>query len=112
MNPRFDRSRKNLSAALKNLEETVKEKINEAASSGLVSKNSSGDKAAISKLNDEVNRLQNELSELGREAEFLKESNKTLWQRVENFNRQKNELVTAIESDLTAIDEVIKKYDS
>lgn len=119
MNPRFDRSRKNLSAALKQLEEAVKDKIKDSSShhldindsheinAAIIEKN-----ATISKLNDEVNRLQHELSELGKEAEFLKESNKALWQRIESFNHQKNSLVESIANDLKEIKNSIEKYDS
>lgn len=118
MNPRFDRSRKNLSTALNRLEDVIKEKIHEAS---LLADGNAGDdevdakiieqNAMLNKLSEEVNSLQNELSELGKENEFLKENNKILWNRIENFNRQKNDLVTAIEADLVLIHEVIEKYD-
>jgi chromosome segregation ATPase len=112
MNPRFDRSRKNLSAALKNLEEAIKEKVREASLlAGSDADSEVEQQAAINKLNEEVNRLQNELSELGKEVEFLTEKNKILWQRIENFDQQKNDLVIAIEADLALIHEVIEKYD-
>ena len=118
MNPRFDKSRKNLSVVLKNLEEVVKEKIHEASILKVSDQNADEvdakiieQNALIVKLNEEVNRLQNELSELGKEAEFLKENNKTLWHRIESFNRQKTDLVTAIEADLVLIREVMEKYD-
>lgn len=118
MNPRFDKSRKNLSVALNQLENAIKEKIHEA--SLLAAEDIGEDEvdakiaeqtAMINKLSEEVNRLQNELSEIGKENEFLTENNKALWQRIENFTRQKNELIVAIESDLAVIHEVIEKYD-
>lgn len=112
MNRRFDKSRKNLSAALSNLEEAIKEKVHEASLlSGSDADSEVNQQVAINKLNEEVNRLQNELSELGKEVEFLTEKNKTLWQRIENFDQQKNDLITSIEADLTIIKEVIEKYD-
>lgn len=118
MNPRFDRSRKNLAAALNQLESAVKEKIREASllAVGDVGEDEVDAKiieqnAVITKLSGEVNRLQNQLSELGKENEFLTQNNKTLWQRIENFTQQKNDLVAAIEVDLAIIHEVIEKYD-
>jgi len=119
MNPRFDRSRKNLATALNQLENAIKEKIREASllAVGEVGEDEAEAKiieqnAMITKLSGEVNRLQNQLSELGKENEFLTQNNKTLWQRIENFTQQKNDLIKAIESDLTLIHEVIEKYDS
>jgi hypothetical protein len=118
MNLRFDRSRKNLSAALKQLEDVIRNKIKDSHSHDLNISDSEEIDAAIieknaiiTKLSDEVNRLQHELSELGKEAEFLKESNKALWQKIENFNRQKKSLVEAIAIDLKEIKNSIEKYD-
>ena len=110
---RFNQARKHLSAALKNLEEAVKERIHEASlNTELLTTDDESKSVAISRIGTEVNRLQNELSELGQETEFLRETNKVLGQRIENFRQQKNDLVEAMEVDLAAIHEVIEKYDS
>ncbi|MBU6140782.1 MAG: hypothetical protein KGP29_04410 [Proteobacteria bacterium] len=124
MNAKFDRSRKRLSHALKNLEEAIKEKIREAGRNAeMLAVNSDKfcdenhvqfveQNSAINSLKEEVNRLQNELSEIGKEAEFLRETNRALREKIENNRNQKNNLVKEIEDDLARIGEVIEKYDS
>ncbi len=110
---RFNQARKQLSAALKNLEEAVKEKIHEALlNTDLLATDDESKLVAMSRMGIEVNHLQNELAELGKEAEFLRETNKILGQRISIFRQQKNNLVDAVEADLAAIHEVIGKYDS
>ncbi len=123
MNARFDRSRKRLSHALKNLEDVVKEKIHEAGLNAEILAVNSNEfcneshvqfieqTSAINSLNEEVNRLQKELSELGKEAEFLRETNQALREKIESTRHQKDDLVKAIETDLTIIHEIIEKYD-
>lgn len=124
MNSRFDKSRKRLSCALKNLEDVVKEKIHEAGLNAEILGVNSNEfcnethtqfieqTSAFNSLSDEVNRLQKELSELGKETEFLRETNKSLGEKIKNFRQQKNDLTQAIEDDLAVIHEVIEKYDN
>lgn len=110
---KFNQARKHLSDALKNLEEAVREKIREASlSQESLTTNDESKSVVISRIGTEINRLQKELSELGKETEFLRETNKVLGQRIENFHQQKNDLAEAIEVDLAALHEVIEKYDS
>jgi DNA repair exonuclease SbcCD ATPase subunit len=123
MNVHFDKSRKRLSQALKNLEDVVKEKIREAGLNAEilgVNSNEFCDKthaqfieqtSVLNSLGNEVNHLQKELSEIGKETEFLRETNKALSEKIKNFRQQKNDLTQAIEDDLAVIHEIIEKYD-
>lgn len=116
---RFNEARKQLAFALKNLEEVTKEKVRESTlhtkllhADDEIQTRLAEQAEVMDSLQSEVNRLQTELSDLGKETEFLRETNKTLGQRIENFRQQKNDLVKAIEADITTIHKVIEKYDS
>lgn len=115
---RFDKARKRLSSALKELEEITKEKIHEASEQQIkiISDNKDGDEAGLGgryslpayNLSTQVNQLQNELSEVGKEVEFQREKNKTLLDRIQNFQQEKTHLAEAIERDIIEIERIIK----
>ena len=113
---RFDKARRRLSEMLQELEEVVKNKIHEASElqvkivgnddessqinvGGYVS--SSGSLAA------EINRLQNDLSEVGKETEFQKDRNQILIKKITNFQQEKLRLVENIERSIAEIEKLI-----
>lgn len=116
---RFETARKRLSESLKNLESTVKEKFHQAVidSRMLDVAEDSEDSQAITQstiiqnLNHEINKLQKNFSDLGKETEFLNEQNKVLSKKITETRAEKNSLVKAIEADLLKIEEIINEED-
>jgi 5-methylcytosine-specific restriction endonuclease McrBC regulatory subunit McrC len=118
---RFEAARKRLSESLKNLERVVKEKLHQAATESRMLKVGSSEEDSESKLlqqagiiqnlNSEINNLQKNLSELGKETEFLNEQNKALGGKITAFRSEKNSLIDAIEADLWRIEEIITNED-
>lgn len=118
---RFENARKGLSQTLKDLEETIKQKLHENALQGRmigsvseneIKNNQSAllEKATtIENLNQEINNLQNNLLDLGNENDFLIKENKALTSKLTNAISQQSRLIEAIESDLIKIEAVIKK---
>lgn len=120
---RFEKARKRLSGALKNLEEVVKEKLHEASiNATMISVSDDGDSAAhaktveqetiIQKLQSEINNLQNGLSDLGKENEFLNDRSKAMGSKISEFREKTSSLVEAIEADLLHIEEVLENHDN
>lgn len=120
---RFENARKSLSETLKNLEEIIKQKIHESALQGRMISSVSENEiknnqsallektTTIENLNQEINNLQNNLLDLGKENDFLSKENKALTSKLTNSNSQQSRLIEAIESDLVKIEKVIKKED-
>ncbi len=114
---RFETARKNLSESLKNLEKTVKEKFHQAVIDAkmLDIAGDHGDEQALTQstiiqnLNHEINKLQKNLSDLGKETEFLNEQNKVLSKKITETRTEKNSLVKSIEADLLRIEEIINE---
>lgn len=115
---RFEKSRKRLSQVLQNLEEVVKDKIHEASVNGRIINNSGAgleaahnriieQDAIIQNLNDEINDLQKNLSELGLEGEHLTQENKDLAKKLRNFQTNSSKIIAAIEADIIKIEEVM-----
>lgn len=120
---RFEKARKRLSLLLKNLEEVVKEKLHETAINAKMIDiaGNTGDgqqailieqQAIIQNLNAEINSLQKNLADLGRETEFLHERNKALAQKISYLRNEGKSLFEAIESDLVRVEEIIKNHDN
>jgi len=107
---KFEKARKKLSDSLKNLEEVVKEKLQQVANEPKAGdSNSLQDQSSlIQSLNSEINNLQNSLSHLGKETEFLNEKNKILSEKFSKFRSDQSILIEAIEADLAGIEEIIK----
>jgi len=119
---RFEKARKKLSDALKNLEEATKEKIHHASITATMIdiKYDNKDKAVtslaeqlalIKNLNEEVNNLQRNLFEVGKETEFLREKNKSLLDKFDKFRAEGLAFIEAVEADLAGIEQVIENYD-
>ena len=90
---RFEKARERLSEALKNLEEVVKKKFHEEAIySRMIDGDNNGYSVSqsrmieqsqiIQNLNSEINNLQKNLSELGKETDFLREKNEMLIRKI------------------------------
>ena len=115
---RFENSRKKLSQALKNLEEVVKKKLHELAQSKVLNSSQNDEKNLgakiieqdhiIESLNSEINNLQENLAELGKETEFLSAKNKAISERISENKPQQSGLIQALEADLIRIEEIIK----
>ena len=115
---RFEKSRKRLAQVLKNLEEVVKDKIHETAINAKMI-DVSDDIASIANarlieqssmiqnLNEEINNLQKNLSELGKETETLNEENKNLTTKLNKFQKESKKLIESIEADIIKIEEVM-----
>lgn len=117
---RFDNARKRLGSALKGLEEMVKDRLHEAAE--IQSKILSPEEVTsvkkqmrmveqsvtIQNLTNEMSNLENSLSEVSDEAEFLRNQHKDLMKKLDNLYEEKESLVSAIEADLSRIDDIIK----
>jgi chromosome segregation ATPase len=116
---RFETARKRLSESLKTLEKTVKEKLHQAAIESKMLDVSENEEEAqakvvqqetiIQNLNEEINNLQKNLSDLGKEADFLNEKNRTLSEKISDSRNEKKSLLEAIEADLTKIENIINK---
>lgn len=115
---RFEKSRKRLSEVLRNLEEVVKDKIHETAIDSKmidVSDDLSSSaqakvieqEAVIQNLNEEINKLQKNLSDLGNENEFLNDKSKILGKKFDELRNTGRNLLDAIDVELAAIEEAI-----
>ncbi len=117
---KFNNSRKKLSTTLKNLEEIIKEKIHESAidsrmldeSSTPSSMRSLEQNLALEKQSNEINHLQQTLSNLDKEAEFLREKNKILTQKILHFRNQAHNILESANNEITKIEEILKNHDS
>ena len=117
---KFDISRKKLANTLKNLEEIIKEKIHESAiktrmldeSSTSSSMRSLEQNLALEKQNQEINHLQQNLSNLEKEAEFLREKNKILTQKILHFRNQAGNIIGTVSNEICKIEEILKNHDS
>ena len=117
---KFDISRKKLANSLKNLEEIIKEKIHESAiktrmldeSSTASSMRSLEQNLALEKQNQEINHLQQNLSNLEKEAEFLREKNKILTQKILHFRNQAVNIFESVSNEICKIEEILKNHDS
>ncbi len=114
-NIRFEKARKRLANALENLEDTIKDKLHdEASTSRIVSaKEESEIKIAqqeiiIQNLNIEINNLQQNLSDLGRETEFLNTKNKIFAEKLEKLRQERLEIIDEISAELQKIFNAIK----
>jgi len=117
---KFDISRKKLANTLKNLEEIIKEKIHESAiktrmldeSSNTSSMRSLEQNLALEKQNQEINHLQQTLGNLEKEAEFLREKNKILTQKILHFRNQAGNIFESVSNEISKIEEILKNHDS
>lgn len=120
---RFDKARKKLSDAFKNLEDVMKQKLHEAAIQSTMigaSENDVGGRqaqiveqlATIQSLNLEINNLQKNLINAGNETDFLNEKNKFLAEKFSKLQKESLCFIEAIETDIALIEEVIKNHDS
>ncbi|MES2961985.1 MAG: hypothetical protein V4694_06335 [Pseudomonadota bacterium] len=116
---RFEKSRKKLSTALKDLDETIQRKLHEGAIETKImdigNEEDSEVRAkiieqseTISNLNSEINALQKNLSTLGRESEFLHTKNKIFAEKLAAIRNQQSTLIEEIEADLVRIEDIIK----
>ena len=117
---KFNNSRKRLSNSLKNLEEIIKEKIHESAintrmldeSSTSSSMRSLEQNLALEKQNQEINHLQQTLGNIEKEAEFLREKNKILTQKILHFRNQAVNIIESVNNEVNKIEEILKSHDS
>ena len=117
---KFDNSRKKLATSLKNLEEIIKEKIHESAiktrmldeSSTASSMRTLEQNLALEKQNQEINHLQQNLSNLEKEVEFLREKNKILTQKILHFRNQAGNIIGTVSNEICKIEEILKNHDS
>ncbi len=114
-NLRFEEARKRLANALGNLEDVVKNKLHEEASSSRLIRSTEDSQAKIiqqeiiiQKLNLEINNLQQNLSDLGQENEFLNTKNKIFAEKLINLRQERLEIIAEISSDLNKIFSAIK----
>jgi len=116
---RFENARKRLSTALKELENVMKEKLHESAiEARMIDRDEDGGSShhaklieqstIIENLNSEINNLQKNLLEVGKQSDFLNEKNKVLGEKLGKFRERGASLVEAIEADIARIAEVIK----
>jgi len=116
---RFEKARKRLSTALKDLEEVMKEKLHESAFQNKMISASEDDierreavlveqATTIQTLHHEINTLQKNLEHVGKEVEFLNSKNEALAQRMNNLKSQGSSLIEAIELDLVQVQQLIK----
>jgi len=120
---KFEQARKKLANALKNLDETLKEKLQEASNQTKflsASKDNFGDlqhrliqqSNAILNLNSEINRLQQSLAAVDKELDFNKEKNAALSQRFNEFRNKQKKSIEAIESDLSKLESKIDREEN
>lgn len=109
---RFNKARIRLNTSLKELEESVIEKLYETAEQSRMLQNSVDNPlsskvnkqfSTIQNLSAEINKLQKNLATLGKENEVLLAENNNL----QKNQAQKISLIKAIESDLLHIEEII-----
>jgi len=115
---RFEKARKRLSSTLNNLEAVMKEKLHEAALENKMINISLNDfkqhearlveqSNIIQNLHHEINNLQKNLEDLGRENEFLTTENHLLEQNFFHLHKQGSNLIESITSDLAQIEEIV-----
>ena len=114
---RFDKARSRLNSALKELEKTATDKLHETATHSRMLQVSADDNSlnakvseqfvTIQNLSAEINKLQENLAALGNENDSLIEENATLNANLNKFHNQGTSLVSALESDLAKIEEII-----
>ena len=104
---RFDAARARLNNSLKELEKTVTEKLY-LSSSNHRNTNEDEQSALIKNLNNELNKLQKTLVEIGSVNKNLTEENQKLLNDLNKFDSYSSFLVEEVESDLTRIEEIIK----
>jgi hypothetical protein len=120
---RFDKARKKLSDAFKNLEDVMKQKLHEAAIQSTMIRASEHDVggrqaqiveqlATIQSLNLEINNLQKNLINAGNETDFLNEKNKLLADKFAKLQKESLCFIETIETDITLIEEVMQNHDS
>ncbi len=120
---RFEEAREKLASTLQNIENTIIEKIRESAihqqidvderdslarQASMQAKIIEQD-AIIEKLNNEINKMQKSIEEIGKESEFSKEKNRFLADKIFKFKSQGSNFIQAIETDLARIHEIIKE---
>lgn len=115
---RFEKARKKLSESLQNLEDIIKNKLHETAIQSKMIDVSAHDiennqaiiveqANTIQNLSHEINNLQENLLQVGKETEFLNEKNRVFAERLESFRKYQAQAVEAIEVDLARIEEII-----
>ena len=115
---RFEKARKKLSESLQNLEDIIKNKLHETAIQSKMIDVSAHDiennqamiveqANTIQNLSHEINNLQENLLQVGKETEFLNEKNRVFAERLESFRKYQQQAIEAIEIDLTRIEEII-----
>ncbi|MFM2200393.1 MAG: hypothetical protein RL769_448 [Pseudomonadota bacterium] len=117
---KFENSRKKLANTLKKLEEIIKDKIQQSAIENKMLDESSSTKPianldqnlAIENQNKEISRLTQMLNDLEKEAEFLREKNKILTQKILHFRNQASNIVDAVQNDIIKIEDILKNHDS
>jgi len=117
---KFENSRKKLASTLKNLEEVIRDKIQQnnledkMLDESLSSKSTNDiDKNLhIENQNKEIFRMTQMLNDLEKEAEFLREKNKILTQKILHFRNQASNIVDAVQNDIIKIEEILKNHDS
>ena len=100
--------------------EIIKEKIHESAintrmldeSSTSSSMRSLEQNLALEKQNQEINHLQQTLGNIEKEAEFLREKNKILTQKILHFRNQAVNIIESVNNEVNKIEEILKSHDS
>lgn len=112
---KFEKARKRLSKALQSLEDVIKKKLHqEAIESRMIGATSDVEvkiieqNSMIQNLTLEVNSLQQALSDLGRDTEFLNTKNKIFAEKLAIIRQKQLQFIEAIESDLVKISAAIK----
>lgn len=116
---RFESARERLAEALKTLECVMISKIHETAIAAKMSSTDNNDPAMLAKvfeqettitnLQQEINKIQKAMEEIGKENEFQKEKNSFFADKMFKFKSQGSNLIQAIENDLVRIQEIIKE---
>ena len=117
---KFENSRKKLANTLKNLEEIIKDKIQQSAVEDKMLNESFSSKPianidqklTIENQNKEITRLTQMLNDFEKEAEFLREKNKILTQKILHFRNQASNIVDAVQNDIIKIEDILKNHDS
>ncbi|MFM7620956.1 MAG: hypothetical protein ACKO47_05055 [Alphaproteobacteria bacterium] len=117
---KFENSRKKLASTLKNLEEVIRDKIRQNNLEDKILDESSSPKSTndidknlhIENQNKEIFRMTQMLNDLEKEAEFLREKNKILTQKILHFRNQASNIVDAVQNDIIKIEEILKNHDS
>lgn len=117
---KFENSHKKLANTLKNLEEIIKDKIQQSGIKNKILDES--DKTTplqnfdqnliIENQNKEITRFTQILNDLEKEAEFLREKNKILTQKILHFRNQAINIVDAVQNDIIKIEDILKNHDS